>query len=149
MSDEKILDSSFGSEKSPSFEDKKNQESSKGEFSENENESVIFSPEKEVSSEITGAEKDSAYGKILSKVKDAEDKDDELLRDVETILQKKMDAESNVKHLVDLALEKGVEYAVKVARKMDDNYILDMMHDKLIADNFHKALLDKRMISEE
>jgi hypothetical protein len=52
-----------------------------------------------------------------------------------------------VQHLVDLALQKGVVHAVNVARHMDDNYVLDMMHDKMVSENFHRALMDKKLIT--
>lgn len=39
--------------------------------------------------------------------------------------------ESSVERLVEIANETGVAKAVKVARKMDDPYILDRLHDEL------------------
>ncbi|MCD6149322.1 hypothetical protein J7J13_00870 [bacterium] len=105
--------------------------------------------EKETVGEINPAEKDSAYGKILSKVKKQPVKqagsDDEIQTDAETASQK-TDAESQIRHLTDLALNKGVVYAVKVAKHLEDNYTLDMFHDKLLADEFHKALVEKGLI---
>ena len=99
--------------------------------------------------EISPAEKDSVYGKILSKVKKQPAKqvgsDDEIQSDAEAA-SKKSDAESQIQHLTDLALNKGVVHAVKVARHLEDNYVLDMFHDKLLADEFHKALVEKGLV---
>lgn len=108
------------------------------------------SPEvkKEVASEVGSAEKDNAYGKILSQVKQPTKQagsDNEIQADAE-MTSKKTDAESQVQHLTDLALNKGVVHAVKVARHLEDNYTLDMFHDKLLADEFHKVLLEKGLI---
>ena len=59
-----------------------------------------------------------------------------------------MDAETQIQHLVDLAQQKGIMHAVKVARHMEDNYILDTFHDKMLADELHDALIKKGMIKE-
>ena len=114
-----------------------------------ETEAVPLETEKETAGEVSSAEKDSAYGKILSKVKKQPAKqagsDDEIQTDAETASQK-TDAESQIQHLTGLALNKGVVHAVKVARHLEDNYTLDMFHDKLLADEFHKALVEKGLI---
>jgi hypothetical protein len=60
-----------------------------------------------------------------------------------------MDAESQIQHLVDLASTKGVVHAVKVARHMDDNYVLDMLHDKMISEELHKVLVERNLLSNE
>lgn len=117
---------------------------------ENKKESSVLAPEKETAAEISSAEKDNTYSKILSKVaqKSPVVNDDEVKSDAD-LISKKMDAENAVGHLVDLAMHKGVAHAVKVARHMEDNYVLDMMHDKMISEEFHRALLEKKLISEE
>jgi hypothetical protein len=151
MADEKIIDSNPESSKEGGFnfeEKSKINEIEKTGIENNSKEVVTFSPEKESANETVGAEKDNTYNQILSKVKGSNVGDDEGIKtDAEIILQKKMDAESNVQHLVDLALQKGVVHAVNVARHMDDNYVLDMMHDKMVSENFHRALMDKKLIT--
>lgn len=106
--------------------------------------------EQEAPQEISAAEKDDAYGKILSKVKtqsdDAVDQT-EVVGDAE-IGAGKIDAESQVQHLIDIAGQKGVVHAVKVARHMQDNFVLDTFHDKMLADELHDALLKKGMIKD-
>lgn len=120
------------------------------EFKKTEQKETLLETKKEVSGEISPTEKDSVYGKILSKVKKQSVKpagsDDEIKSDAEAVSQKN-DAESQIQHLTDLALTKGVIHAVKVARRLEDNYTLDMFHDKLLADEFHKALVEKGIIS--
>jgi hypothetical protein len=49
---------------------------------------------------------------------------------------------------VDIALEKGVIHAVNVAKHLEDNYVLDMFHDKLLSDELHEALMKKGLIEE-
>ncbi len=113
-------------------------------------EAPVFAVEKEAPTEISSAEKDSAYGKILSKVQTqaTNDPDEaEVSRDAQVGFEKN-NAEGQVSHLLDLAQQKGVVHAVKVARHMEDNYILDTFHDKLLADELHNALIAKGMIKE-
>ena len=56
------------------------------------------------------------------------------------------DAEERVKKLVNLALVKGVPYAVQVARHIDA-YTLDRTHDEL-ADTFFDELRRRGMVSD-
>lgn len=46
--------------------------------------------------------------------------------------------EEKVKKLVLVAQEKGVMYAVTMAKKMGDPYIMDMLHDSLAAQGLYK-----------
>lgn len=113
-------------------------------------EAPVFAVEREMPTEISSAEKDEAYGRILSKVQTQSDDDttqDEISRDAQ-VGAAKTNAQAQVSHLLDLAGQRGVVHAVKVARHMEDNYILDTFHDKLLADEFHSALVAKGMIRE-
>ncbi|MGW8184595.1 MAG: hypothetical protein ACWGHO_00610 [Candidatus Moraniibacteriota bacterium] len=114
-------------------------------------ESEVFSLEKEASAEILNAEKDSSYNQILSKVaqKSTEEDNDENIKSDAKIVSEKMDAESQIQHLVDLASTKGAVYAVKVARHMDDNYVLDMLHDKMISEELHRVLVEKNLLAND
>ena len=100
--------------------------------------------------EVVLAEKDQAYQSILSKVQTqvtAPDRKKSVSDDAKEV-HEKMDAESQVKHLVEIATHSGVAHAVKVARHMENNYILDSFHDKLLGEELHKALLEKGLIKE-
>lgn len=106
--------------------------------------------EEEPAKEIISAEKDSAYNKILSKVKTPVAKDtneEEVKIDAEKAIEKQ-DAESQIQHLVDIAETKGIIHAVKVAKHLEDNYILDMFHDRLLSDELHDALISKGLIND-
>lgn len=118
---------------------------------ENKKEDSVFLTEKKEAKEISGAEKDSSYNDILSKIaqKSANSDDDKDVKNDAAIVFEKMDAESQIQHLVDLAVAKGVVHAVKVARHMDDNYVLDMLHDKMISEEFRKILVEKNFITKE
>ncbi len=72
--------------------------------------------------------------------------DGQIVRDAEAV-SKQTDAESQVAELLQMASVKGVPYAVKVARKLGDYYILDKMHDELV-EKFYEALKAKGMIEE-
>lgn len=107
--------------------------------------------ESEKPQEISKAEKDDSYGKILSKVKAqpaVQPNEDDVKDDAKKAIEK-TDPESQITNLVDLAMTKGVVHAVKVAQHMEDNYVLDMFHDKLMADELHDALVKKGLITEE
>lgn len=107
-------------------------------------------PEKEVAPEIVSAEKDGSYSKILSKVHQHQQDDagdEDVSKDAENVYQK-TNTESQIQNLVDIALTKGVIHAVKVAKHLEDNYVLDMLHDRLLADELHDALVKKGLIKE-
>jgi hypothetical protein len=105
--------------------------------------------EKEIPQEVSSAEKDAAYNKILSKVQTTTQpvSNDDVKNDAQKVSEK-TDADSQIQHLVDLATQKGVPYSVKVTRHLEDNYTLDQFHDKLMADELHNALLQKGLIKE-
>ncbi len=66
------------------------------------------------------------------------------------------DYEKKVEKLVELALQKGPEHAIKVARHLDkgkgssemDNYTLDEIHDRLIEEGLRKQLMQKGLLKE-
>ena len=113
---------------------------------------IEFDKEKIVESaaEKSGAEKDNSYQNILSKVQSQkdDDNDDTLMQDASNLHQQ-IDRESQITHLIDLAMTKGVGYAVKVARKAEDYYVLDQLHDRLLTDEFHEALVSRGLIEKE
>ncbi|MDD5397141.1 MAG: hypothetical protein PHW24_03730 [Candidatus Moranbacteria bacterium] len=115
-----------------------------------ENDIPLAAVEKEIPQEISAAEKDDSYGKILSKVQTTNDNeiDQAVVIDDAKIGAQKIDAESQVQHLVDIAGQKGVVHAVRVAQHMQDNYILDTFHDRMLGDELHDALVKKGMIRE-
>ncbi len=54
---------------------------------------------------------------------------------------KLLDEEKKINKLLDLAKSKGVIYAINVAKKMDDPYLLDILHDKLSKDGYYKDFI--------
>ena len=114
-------------------------------------EAPVFAVEKEVPQEISAAEKDAAYGNILAKVQADDVANEPANADVANdakLASQKTDAETQISHLIDIAQQKGVFHAVKVARHMEDNYVLDTFHDRMLADELHDALVKKGMIKE-
>ena len=51
---------------------------------------------------------------------------------------KKDTQEEKIRKLLLVAKEKGVVWAVNVAKKMDDPYMLDLLHDALAKEGFYK-----------
>ncbi|EKE15849.1 MAG: hypothetical protein ACD_11C00103G0051 [uncultured bacterium] len=115
-----------------------------------EKEKEVFKVEKEGTAEISVAEKDGNYAKIISKIKtdDTVASLDDVVSDDAKIVSQKTDAETQINHLVDIASIKGVVHAVKVAKHLQDNYVLDTFHDRLLSDEFHDALVKKGIIKE-
>lgn len=109
-----------------------------------------FAVEREAPKEISAGERDSAYSDILSKIQaqNAQDFDKDAVESDAHAALHISDADSQVQHLVDLAQQKGIFHAVKVAQHMEDNYVLDTFHDKLLAKELHDALVAKGMIKE-
>ncbi len=99
--------------------------------------------------EQSSTEKDDAYQKILSsvKVKNKNPSNVTVANDA-SILDQQIDRESQVKLLVDIAMTTSIEHAVAVARHAEDYYVLDQLHDRLLADDLHESLLQKGLIDE-
>ena len=108
-----------------------------------------FADEKRVERIEGAVEKDDAYSKIVSKIKTTSPQVDpaHIQNDARSAAEG-MDAESRIKNLVDIAMQKGVAHAVNVARHIDDNYVLDEFHDKLMAEELHNALVEKGLIKD-
>ena len=51
---------------------------------------------------------------------------------------KQLDEEKKIQKLLDLAKAKGVEYAINVAKKTEDAYLIDVLHDKLVQEGYYK-----------
>jgi len=113
--------------------------------SEKSEEKPIF-PENVVERKEGEAEKDDAYAKILSKVKSTQPADDQAVSiDAESASNEET-AERKVEKLIQLATQKGVVHAVKVAKHLQDNYVLDEFHDRLLADELHDSLIKNGLI---
>ena len=46
-----------------------------------------------------------------------------------------------IKHLLDIARKKGLVFAIQVARKMNEPYLLDILHDTLAQEGYYKDFL--------
>ncbi|MDP1884637.1 MAG: hypothetical protein Q8L10_04700 [Candidatus Moranbacteria bacterium] len=108
-----------------------------------------FAAERNIERQEGAVEKDDTYTKIVSKIKtQSPPTDDADVKKDADELGKEMDADSRINNLVDIAMQKGVVHAVKVAQRINDNYILDGLHDRLMLEEFHDALMEKGLIEE-
>lgn len=112
---------------------------------EKESGEIKYAPEK--NKEDAPEKKEETYSKILSQVTSYKPADTENLEKDAEIVSAEKEAEAKVVKLVGLAKEKGVIYAVKVARRVEDNYTLDEFHDRL-AHDFQAALIKEGLIKE-
>lgn len=60
---------------------------------------------------------------------------------------KRYEKTQQLKGLIDLAFQKGIAYAVDVARGMDNPFLLDELHDVLI-DELKKELIERGKLEE-
>jgi len=103
----------------------------------------------EAVAETHASEKDESYQNILSKVQHTnDDSDDDAVMQDASVLHQQTDRESQITHLIDLAMTKGVAHSVKVAQKAEDYYVLDQLHDQLLSDDLHDALVAKGLIEQ-
>lgn len=93
------------------------------------------------------SENEALYQKILSSVSTAPTHDDDIKDDAQKV-SLQLDADSKVSQLTDLALNKGVVHAIKVAKHLNDFYVLDRMHDDL-ANRLYESLKQKGLIEEK
>lgn len=112
------------------------------------NKEAVPVPEKFPEKKEGAAEKEKAYSRILSKIKNHHPSPDDLIADDAKETSAEETAKAKVDKLVKLATNKGVVHAVKVARHLDDNYALDEFHGRLLADDLHDALVEKGLIKE-
>ncbi len=80
-----------------------------------------------------GLEKERAQARLTPKLKK------EAKKKVKQI--KNLDEKEKLEHLLTLADEKGVFFAIKIAKKMKDDYVLDVFHDILAKDSHYKKFL--------
>jgi hypothetical protein len=59
------------------------------------------------------------------------------------------DASLQVQRVVELASSKDPFFAIKVAQQLDDNFVLDQVHDELIEDQVRNILIDKGLLKED
>ena len=91
--------------------------------------------------------KGERYTQLLSRVQQVNTDDAEVEADAHVVGALE-EAEKRVHTLVEMAQVKGVAHAVRVAKRMNDLYVLDTMHDEL-ADKLYEGLLAKGLIHKE
>lgn len=117
-----------------------------GEFNQEENPKNDFKEKVEIA-------KENSYEKVLERAKTqiqgssgGGNTNTSLNDDVTGVLS--MEEEARIQKLVDIALEKGPDYAFRVAIKLDDMYALDMLHDQL-SHKLYEELISKGFLKEE
>ncbi len=106
------------------------------------------SPVVERATERATEQVNEKYAVILSQTGGQSVPSDGVVSDDASQVSQATDAASRVTQLVELAQVKGLAHAVAVARKLDDLYVLDTMHDQL-ADKLYEALKVKGLIKSE
>lgn len=102
----------------------------------------------ENSSEQAGEKYDTILSKVAAVNPQTTQHDDALVALDAQSISVIIDEESKIQKLLDLASVKGVSHAVHVARKLNDFYALDRMHDEL-AGKFYTGLVERGLIEKE
>ena len=92
---------------------------------------------------MNNTKKNPEYFKALEAWKDfADNLDDNLEKQVQSHVNdlNALEEENKLKKLLEIAELKGVIFAVNVAKKMDDPYMLDILHDSLAKEGYYKNL---------
>lgn len=118
-----------------------------GEAKEKEGEAVVETQEEKVGEKIETARKTIQTQKPAAATSVATD-----AQTVSGIAE----YEKKVEKLIELALQKGPEHAIRVAKHLDkgksvseaDNYTLDEVHDRMIEDELRKQLIVKGLLKE-
>ena len=81
----------------------------------------------------------------VTTIADNQEETVEIINDVKGI--KNLDTARQVKVLITLAFEKGLTHSIKVARNLNDAYLLDELHDKLVGE-LRSELVEKGKLKE-
>lgn len=49
-----------------------------------------------------------------------------------------------IEHLLEIARERGVVFAIQVAKRMNEPYLLDILHDTLAGEGYYKKIMNMK-----
>lgn len=101
--------------------------------------------EKELAKERLPVEEEKAVQEQLEKEIKLMQLDEGLMAEANTETQKIefFGEKEKLEHLLKIAKEKGLAFAINVAKNMNDPYILDSFHDLLLKQGFYQRFLTK------
>ena len=107
----------------------------------------IESREAEITKENLGEQQSQAIPtqQTATEIIDDKEKIEEIKNDAKEI--KNLDTARQVKVLITLAFEKGIGHSIKVARNLNDAYLLDELHDKLVGE-LRNELVEKGKLKD-
>ena len=107
----------------------------------------IESREAEITKENSGEQQSQTIPtqQTATAITDDQEKTEEIIKDAKGI--KNLDTARQVKVLVTLAFEKGIGHSIKVARNLNDAYLLDELHDKLVGE-LRSELVEKGKLKD-
>lgn len=79
--------------------------------------------------------------------KDDDDQHEEVVKHASEVVEIS-NPEQQIEKIVQLAISKDPYHAIKVAQHLDNNYILDKVHDELVEDKVRKELIKKGLLKE-
>ena len=107
----------------------------------------IESREAEITKENLGERQSQVIStqQTTTVIADDKEKIEEIKKDAKEI--KNLDTARQVKVLITLAFEKGIGHSIKVARNLNDAYLLDELHDKLVGE-LRNELVEKGKLKD-
>jgi len=101
---------------------------------------IPISPEreKEIGRDVKPAEKPEFFEEKETVEPDVQKEIPEEIKEI-----KSFDQKNQIKKLCELALQKGPDYAIKMARSLNNAYVLDEFHKTLTTDGFREQLMQK------
>ncbi len=103
-------------------------------FIERKTETEPTQEKKEEETDLIKEKKDSQQVSTTSQVKD--DQQQEEVKEIE-----KLKLPGKIERLIKLAETKNLFYAIEIARKTGDGYLIDVFRDRLAEDNYYKRFL--------
>ncbi len=102
-------------------------------------EKEYYTEEKEAEKELFERIIEEKFKEEYKKMQKVPGLEEEIKKEAQEV--KKLKKQGKVSRLLKLAEEKGLFFAIAVARKMETPYILDILHDILAQNEFYKKFL--------
>lgn len=102
---------------------------------------------KEILEGLEGKIEEAPFSKDDNAKNDQNDRSQDVEKHAKEVVEIS-DPEQQIEKIVQLAISKDPYHAIKVAQHLDNNYILDKVHDELVEEKVIKELIKKGLLKE-
>jgi len=150
---QKPIEKNIGKSEGEAFNPKKEDSFRKGKVAQSEQElergkKTVPEKAKEIREMLKGKKEQSGGSASGDDDQAKDDSKKEIEQHAKDIAQIE-DADEQTEKLVELAQMKDPLFAIKTARHLDNNYVVDRVHDELMEDKVHKVLVEKGFLKED